>query len=132
MTWKSALAVLAGFVVVVVITTLVDAILHAVRVFPPIGQPIDDAHAALALSYRLVIGVVGGWLTSRLAAAEPMRHATVLGVIGTVAGLIGIVATWNLGLGPRWYSLAVAALALPECWAGAWIFTRNTGRAVAR
>src|SRR6516165_5669456 len=101
MTRKSALAVLAGFVAVVVITLHVDAILHALRVFPPIGQPIDDAHATLALSYRLVIGVVGGWLTARLAAAEPMRHAMALGVIGTAAGLVGIVATWNLGLGPR-------------------------------
>ena len=29
-----------------------------------------------------------------------------------------IVVTWNLDLGPRWYPFAVAALAVPQSWAG--------------
>jgi hypothetical protein len=128
MTSKSVGAVVAGFVGVVVITTAVDAILHAVRVFPPLDQPLDTALSGLALSYRVVIGIAGGWLTARLAPTQPVRHAVVLGVIGTVAGTVGAVATWNLGLGPRWYPIAVAALALPECLVGAWLVSRNASR----
>jgi hypothetical protein len=114
---KSILAVAVGVLVVVVATTLVDGLLHAVGVFPS-GQPIDDRLAVLATSYRILIGVGGGWLTARLAPNSPMRHAMILGYVGTVLGLIGVVVTWNLGLGPRWYPIALAALAVPQSWAG--------------
>jgi hypothetical protein len=118
MTTKSIWAIAAGLIFVVAVTTLVDILLHAVGVFPPVSQPIDDTLALLATSYRIVIGIGGGWLTARLAPAKPMTHALVLGVIGTVLGVAGIVATWSLGLGPRWYPVAIAVLAIPQCWAG--------------
>ena len=57
-----------------------------------------------------------------------MKHAMMLGVIGTVLGLVGVAATWNLGLGPRWYPIALAVLAIPECWAGAKIYERQSGK----
>ena len=47
-----------------------------------------------------------------------MRHALSLGWVGVALGLVGLVAKWNLGLGPRWYPVALAVLALPQCWAG--------------
>ena len=122
MNWKSARAVAAGVVVVVVVTTLVDVVLHAVHVFPPTDQPIDDTLAALATSYRFVISVVGAWLTARLAPDRPMRHALILGCVGVVLGLVGVVATWNLGLGPRWYPIALVLLAIPQCWLGGKIY----------
>ena len=50
-----------------------------------------------------------------------------LGIIGTVLGLVGVVATWNLNLGPRWYPISLAVLAIPECWAGAKIRERQSG-----
>ena len=34
-------------------------VLHAVNVFPPMNQPIDDRLALLATSYRIVIGIAG-------------------------------------------------------------------------
>ena len=118
MTGRSIRAVVAGVIAVVVITTLVDIILHATHVYPPMDQPINDALALLATSYRLVIGVGGAWLTARLAPREPMTHALILGAVGTVLALIGLIATWNAGLGPRWYPLALVVLSIPQCWAG--------------
>jgi hypothetical protein len=47
-----------------------------------------------------------------------MKHAMILGYVGAVLGLVGVVATWNLGLGPRWYPIALAGLAIPQCWLG--------------
>jgi hypothetical protein len=44
-----------------------------------------------------------------------------------VAGVLGVVATWNAGLGPHWYSMALAALAIPQSWAGGWLFERRSG-----
>jgi hypothetical protein len=31
---------------------------------------------------------------------------------------VGLLATWNLGLGPRWYPILLVILAIPQCWAG--------------
>lgn len=119
---RSIWAVFAGVLFIIVVTTLVDIALHAAGVFPPMNQPIDDRLALLATSYRIVISVAGGWLTARLAPGNPMRHAMILGVVGVVLGLVGVVATWNLGLGPRWYPVALVVLAIPQCWLGGWIY----------
>jgi len=119
---RSIWAVVAGVLFIVTVTTLVDIVLHATKVFPPIGQPIDDPLALLATSYRFVISIVGAWLTARLAPARPMKHAMILGVVGVVLGTAGVVFTWNLGLGPHWYPIALALLAIPQCWIGGWIY----------
>jgi len=122
MNWKSIWAVVAGVLFIIVVTTLVDIVLHIARVFPPMNQPINDGLAALATAYRIVISVAGAWLTARLAPSRPMRHAMILGVVGLLLGLVGVVTTWNLGLGPRWYPVALAVLAIPQCWAGGKLF----------
>ena len=125
---KSIWAVVAGVLVIIVVTTLVDIVLHVIGVFPPMDQPISDALALLATSYRIVISVYGAWLTARLAPDRPMKHAMFLGYVGLVLGIVGVVATWNLGLGPRWYPIALAALAIPQCWAGGRIFEMPSGK----
>src|SRR6266545_4416122 len=98
---KSVWAVVAGVLFIVVVSTLVDVVLHVLRVFPPMNQPINDSLALLATSYRVVISIAGAWLTARLAPEKPMKHALMLGFVGVILGLVGAVATWNLGLGPR-------------------------------
>ena len=115
---RSIWAVVAGVLVIIVVTTLVDIVLHMTNVYPPMGKPLNDALALLATAYRLIISIGGAWLTARLAPDRPMKHAMILGVVGTVLGTVGVVATWNLGLGPRWYAIALAVLAIPQCWAG--------------
>lgn len=122
MSGKSIWAIAAGVIFIVVVSTLADAVLHAVGVYPPSDQPIDDKLSMLATSYRFAISVAGAWLTARLAPADPMKHAMILGYVGTLMGLVGVVATWNMGMGPRWYPVALAVLAIPQCWAGGKIY----------
>ncbi len=125
---KSVWAVVAGVLVIVVVSTLVDIVLHVAGVFPPMDQPMDDAQCLLATSYRIVISIAGAWLTARLAPHKPMKHALILGCVGMVLGLAGVVVTWNLGLGPRWYPIALVVLAIPQCWAGGKIYELQSGR----
>ena len=124
---KSIWAVVAGVLVIIVVSTLVDIVLHATGVFPPAKQPLSDALAALATFYRIVISIGGAWLTAWLAPGKPMKHAMILGYVGVVLGLVGVAATWNLGLGPRWYSVALVVLAIPQCWAGGKIYEMQSG-----
>ena len=125
---RSVWAVVAGVLVIIVVTTLVDVALHLAGVFPPMKQPINDALSVLALSYRIVIGIGGAWLTARLAPEKPMKHALILGYAGVVLGLAGVVATWNLGLGPRWYPISLVVLAIPQCWAGGRLYVMQSGK----
>ena len=127
MNGKSIWAVVAGVLVIVVVTTLVDLLLHAIGVFPPMDQPLDDRLALLATSYRIVISIGGAWLTARLAPDAPMKHALILGIVGTILGLVGLAATWNRGLGPRWYPVALTLLAIPQCWVGGKLYLMRSG-----
>jgi hypothetical protein len=117
---RSGLALLAGFVAIVVSSIGTDAALHATGVFPPLGQPMSNALFLLATGYRLVYGVLGSYLAARLAPSRPMAHALALGALGFVVSIAGGAATWNEGpaFGPRWYPLALVATALPCAWAG--------------
>jgi hypothetical protein len=125
MNMKSLWAVVAGVLFIVIVSTLVDIVLHAAGVYPPMDQPLDDRLALLATSYRIVVSIAGAWLTARLAPYRPMQHALILGVVGTVLGLVGVVATWNRGLGPRWYPVLLAVLAIPQCWLGGKLYERS-------
>ena len=127
MNWKSVWAVVAGVLFITVVTTLVDIALHAAKVYP--DQKLDNRLSLIALSYRIVITVAGAWITARLAPANPMKHALILGVVGTCLGLLGLAATWNADLGPKWYPISLAVLAIPQCWAGGKLFENQSRRA---
>ena len=113
-------AVLAGLVVIFVITTIVDIVLHVTHVFPPWGQPMSGALFGVALAYRIVIAVLGGWATARLAPDFPVRHAIALGIVGVVISAAGTIATWNRGpeFGPKWYPISLVVISIPSAWLG--------------
>ena len=101
----------AGILFTIIVTNAVDLVLHAVHFFPAMDKPIDDTQALVATLYRVVISIAGAYLTAKLAPDRPMSHAIWLGLVGTVLGVIGVCVTWNSGLGPRWYGIALAVLA---------------------
>ncbi len=101
---RTVAAIVAGFLVTAGLSTAADAILHAKGVYPPYGTRMSDGLFGLATAYRAAFTVLGGYVTARLAPSRPMWHAWVLGIVGTLAALVGLVATWNAGpeFGPRW------------------------------
>jgi hypothetical protein len=115
--------VLAGFFAVVILSLGTDQVLHMLKVYPPWGEPMRDPGLnLLALAYRIVFTFFGGYLAARLAPRNPMRHAFVLAIIGLVMGVMGVIATSGLDLGPRWYPIAIAVTALPCTWVGGLLY----------
>jgi hypothetical protein len=109
---RSIVAVFAGFVAVVVLSLATDQVLHVLDVYPPWGEPMYDTGLnALALTYRIIYTLLGGFVTARLAPRAPMRHVMVL-------ALIGLVAITQADLGPSWYPIALAVTAYPVTWLG--------------
>lgn len=126
-TKRSVWALVAGILTVIILTTLVDLVLHAVRFYPAWDAPLNDLQSVVATLYRVVIGAAGAFLTAKLAPTNPMKHVLWLGVLGTVLGTAGAVVTWNKGMGPHWYGIALAALAIPQSWIGGKIFLSKNG-----
>ena len=116
---RSVLALLAGFVVVVILSLGTDVVLHALKIFPALGQPMSNGLFLLATAYRTAYAIVGSYITARVAPDRPMGHAMAGGVIGLILSMIGAAATWNhTELGPHWYPLALVVTALPAAWLG--------------
>ena len=119
---NSVVAVLAGLFANAILSSATDMILVAAGVFPPLhdfGNPafFSDSLLLLALLYRTAFGVLGCYLTARLASRRPMTHSLALAGIGFVIGVVGAMATW--GIWHSWYSLAIIAVTLPSGWLGA-------------
>jgi len=119
---NSVIAVLAGLFANAILSSATDMILVAAGVFPPLhefGNPafFSDSLLLLALLYRTAFGVLGCYLTARLASRRPMTHSLALAGIGFVIGVVGAMATW--GIWHSWYSLAIIAVTLPSGWLGA-------------
>ena len=72
---KSIGAVLAGFFAGFVLTTIVDVVLHLLKVYPPWNETLGDGGALLATAYRVVFNILGCYITARLAPNRPMFHA---------------------------------------------------------
>jgi hypothetical protein len=117
---RSVAAVFVGFITVVILSLGTDQVLHVLKVYPPWGQPMwDPGLNGLALAYRIVFTIAGGYVAARLAPYAPMRHALALGIIGLVPGVAGAIYGINRGdLGPSWYPIALAVVGLPCCWIG--------------
>jgi hypothetical protein len=120
-------AVLAGFVAVVILSLGTDLALRAAGILPPFDQRLPDALVLLATAYRTIYSIAGSYIAARLAPNRPMGHALALGVLGLIASTAGAIATWNGGPAyePKWYPLALIALAMPGAWAGGKLFGKT-------
>lgn len=123
---RSIAAVVAGLIVIFVLSLGTDQILHVLAVYPPWGQPMyDPGLNLLALAYRSVYAVLGCYLAARLAPYAPMRHALALGVVGVVLSSIGAYAAITMAdLGPTWYPIALVVSSIPCAWLG-WVLHRS-------
>jgi hypothetical protein len=123
---RSVLAVLAGLVFTVVVSTIIDHLLHIIEVYPPWGQAMwETSDNLLALSYRIAIGVMSGYIVAKLAPKAPIAHALVLGAIGTVLTIAGTIAAMSMKLGPLWYPVLLAASLIPTVYLGARLALRS-------
>ncbi len=99
--------------------------MESTGVLPPATEP--EAYVpwmlGLALAYRTVLTILGGWVAAKLTPAPKMKHVAALGIIGTIGGIVGIVVGWQFG--NQWYPIALAVLAFPSVWLGGKLYTKR-------
>ena len=116
---RSVAAIVTGFLVVVLLSLGTDQVLHMLNVYPPWGQPMwETGDNLIALGYRSVFTVLGGYVTARLAPSNPMRHVLIVATIGLVIGVVAAIATIPMNLGPAWYPIALAVTGPAFTWLG--------------
>ena len=132
--FKSIGAFLAGLVATFVLSYATDAVLESTGVIPRGALPLDGSELLIImiLVYRNFYNIVGCYVAARLAPNYPMRHAIALGVFGFVMLVPVTIATWNMALGPAWYSVALVVLALPMAWLGGKLYEMRSRQLALR
>lgn len=116
-TFKSIWAVVAGILTIVILSILTDAFLESIGFFPPATEGLFNTNLLLiALFYRTIYAFMGGVVTARLAPANPKKLVTMLLIFGTIMGLLGVVAGWNLS--QKWYPISLVITSAVAVWFG--------------
>jgi hypothetical protein len=108
-------ALLAGIIFIVVTHTGTDLVLERLGIFPPPQQGFHITWMVVtATIYRSIYTVGGGYITAALAPEPRMRYVWILGLVGLAVSTLAAIATIPMNLGPAWYPIALAVLALPS------------------
>jgi hypothetical protein len=129
---RSIGAVFAGLITVVVLSEGTDFVLRWAGILPSLEAgvaAVTDTMLAGALAYRTLAGVIGAFVAAVLAPNRPMAHALALGLIGLFLSTVGTIVMW--GIGPAWYPIALAVVAVPASWLGGRIAERRAQRVQA-
>jgi len=130
---RSALALLTGIVIGIVLSTATDFGLHAIGLTPSPKDRWPNNLLVLATTYRAIYGILASYVIARLAPNRPMGHALVAGTLGMIVSTLGALAAWSTTVGQHWYPVALALTALPTAWIGAklWLMQLHSRTAAA-
>jgi hypothetical protein len=117
-TLKSIRAILAGFIVVIIISTLTDLVLQKTGIMKLPYHLNAWWFIVIVIAYRTVYGIGGSYLTAALAPAKPMLHVFISGIIGLLLCIIGLIVVKEP---PVWYPATLAILALPTALFGGYL-----------
>jgi hypothetical protein len=125
-TLKSIGAILAGFITGAVLSMAADFIMEKTGMMSMQHfKQSSPAILLLVIGYRFVFNVLGCYLAARLAPGKPMKHALIIGVIGTVLSIVGTVAMWDMAI--PFYNITIIVMSLPSAWLGGKLFLQTQG-----
>ena len=116
---RSILAVLAGMAVWAALWLGSNqAFLAAMPdAFREDGMPLGEGLYWIYLLDSVVLSVLAGWVTGRLAGRRPLAHGLALGLAQLAIGIAVQASVWDQM--PLWYHLAFLALLIPANVVGA-------------
>lgn len=122
---KNIGAIVAGFLTVFILSIATDFVLESIHFFPGANHP--EAYAwwmlCIALMYRSIYAIAGGYITAALSLNKPMKNVWILAIIGFIFATLGLVS--NVDKGNIWYPLLLILLTIPSVWLGGKIKERR-------
>jgi hypothetical protein len=127
---KSVLAVLAGVAAWTVLWMAgTQGLMAVVPTLQP-EMPIEPLGALLFLiGYSVVLSVLAGWVTGRVAPRAPVGPAGALAAVQLSLGIFFQASAWALF--PLWYHVIFLGLVVPATVSGAVLVARGRERRVA-
>jgi hypothetical protein len=113
---RSVWAVLAGFILIGILSFGTDTIMHAMSpwAYDDKGGTTNVPILLVSMLYSAVYGLVGCYVAARLAPSSPMKHALILGLVGVV--VTGLINFGLWGHVPAWWSIANVLVVMPLAW----------------
>lgn len=118
---RSILAVIAGSVVWMVTALGMDAILMSIwpQWFSAGGRVESVPLLLFSMSYSLLFGVLGGYVTAVVARRAEVKHALALGILQLLMGIAATIKFWDTA--PAWYHIIFLSLLIPAILLGGWL-----------
>lgn len=120
---KNIRAILAGFLFVIAASIATDMLLIKTGLMKQPFHLNSVGFIIGVIAYRSLFGVIGSYLTARLAPRKPMRLAMIGGFIGFIVAILGAAAMWDIP--PHWYPITLIITTLPCAWLGAYLFVKR-------
>ena len=115
---RSIFAILAGFVATFALSYGSDFLMESAGVIPKDNLYVEWYIVAFVIFYRNLFNVFGSFLVGIIAKYKPMIHSLAIGTIGFIGSTKAAKVTWKMKVGPHWYTVSIALLALPSAWLG--------------
>ncbi|MGA7860117.1 MAG: hypothetical protein WCA11_19425 [Terracidiphilus sp.] len=123
---RAFLALAAGFAVMAALVIVITALLTRLTPSWVVEQArLRFDYVVVNLGYSLLAAAAGGYVTAWAAAANPLVHVLVLGII--VLALSALSALQSRGKQPIWYQLALVAISPLGVLAGGLVRLRVLG-----
>jgi hypothetical protein len=128
---RSVGVIVAALILIAIASAVADQVMIWLGIFPHWGQiTYEPAPYALAVAYRAGFGVGGSFLAARWAPRLPMRHALLVGAVGTILSVAGVIVALTHALGPVWYPITLLMITFPCAWLGGTLHARGLARVV--
>jgi hypothetical protein len=129
---RSILAIVVGFVLTGALNVGTNTVLSRVApdMVPPPGTPNHNTAALLVIcAYVALFGVLGCYVTARLAPSRPLLHALIMGGLALAMSIAVTISAWNDA--PAWYNIYNLLAVMPYAWIGGTIRERELARGPA-
>lgn len=120
------LALLAGFATITALVTGLEAILN--RLSPEWARSegkLQPGYAFVNLGWAFLAAALGGYVTARVSAANPLIHVLVLAI--AILAIAALSVLQERGKHPIWYALTLLALMPLGVLAGGLVLLRVLG-----
>ena len=127
---RSILAIVVGFVLTGALNVGTNTVLSRVapEMVPPPGTPNTNTAALLVIcGYVALFGVLGCYVTARLAPSRPLLHALIMGAIALAMSIPVTISVWNDT--PAWFNVYNLLAVMPYAWLGGTLRERELARA---
>lgn len=126
---RSILAIAVGFVLTGALNMGTNMVLSRVapEIVPPAGTPNTSTAALLVISaYVALYGILGCYVTARLAPSRPLLHALILGGLALAMSIPVTLSVWSDA--PAWFNLYNLLAVMPYAYVGGLIRERELAR----